>query len=278
LLMLLITSGLERGDPLVSTVLLTTFSILQASWTDTVTRTRNKIIGLVAGSLTVAVILLVVPSRFLTLVSAVALCLGLWYIATRPALGNAFMVIVSVGFNSVTRDLDAVNLLVQYVGLTLCAVLVGVVLGYSVIPGFRPAPLRRRIRIATEATAAALRASSNRTNPQRPEEIALFRDAARMQAELVPDHDQLDDAQLAELDVLRTGLRDLTVLAEATELTRGELDQALQVLSPDDRTARNAQEHTAEGAPGEASSTLWDLAQQAGSAERNLLRTLPAGT
>ncbi|MEK8227417.1 FUSC family protein [Oerskovia sp. M15] len=119
-------------------MLLTTFSILQASWGNTLTKARNKVIGLVAGSLTVAVVLLVVPSRYLTLVAVVALCLGLWYIVTRPALGAAFMVVVSVGFNSVTRDLNAVNLLVQYVGLTLSAVLVGLVLGFAVIPGFRP--------------------------------------------------------------------------------------------------------------------------------------------
>ncbi len=275
LLMLLITSGLERGDPLVSTALLTTFSILQASWSGTVTKTRNKIIGLVSGSLTVAVVLLVVPSRYLTLVAVVALCLGLWYIVTRPALGGAFMVVVSVGFNSVTRDLNAVDLLAQYVGLTLSAVLVGVVLGFVVIPGFRPPPLRRRIETATQATATALRASSGRTGPQQPEEVALLRDAVRLQDELVPDRDQLDDKQLAELDTLRNGLRDLTVLADAAQLNPGELDQVLQALSPDDPTGGNEPDGTAPESPDAPSSTLWDLAQQAGSAERYLLRTLP---
>ncbi|MGW6006569.1 FUSC family protein [Oerskovia enterophila] len=275
LLMLLITSGLERGDPLVSTALLTTFSILQASWSDTVTKTRNKIIGLASGSLTVAVVLLVVPSRYLTLVAVVALCLGLWYIVTRPALGGAFMVVVSVGFNSVTRDLNAVDLLAQYVGLTLSAVLVGVVLGFTVIPGFRPPPLRRRIESATDATATALRASSARTGPQQPEEVALLRDAVRLQDELVPDRDQLDDRQLAELDTLRNGLRDLTVLADAAQLNRSELDQVLQALGPDDPPVGNEPDGTAPESPGAASSTLWDLAQQAGSAERYLLRTLP---
>jgi uncharacterized membrane protein YccC len=272
LLMLLITSGLERGDPLVSTVLLTTVGILQASWSQTATKTRNKIIGLVAGSLTVAVVLLVVPSRYLTAIAAVALCLGLWYILTRPALGNAFMVVVSVGLNPVTRDLDAGSLLAQYVWLTLSAVVVGVVLGFAVIPGFRPAPLRRRIETATEATATALRASAHGTAPPQAEKIALLRDAVHMQDELVPDGDRLDDQQLAELDRLRTGLRDLTVLGDATALTPGELDRVLQTLSPEDRTEPDGAARQTSGA---ASSTLWDLAQQAGSAERYLLRTLP---
>ncbi|MCR2801368.1 FUSC family protein [Microbacterium sp. zg-Y818] len=275
LLMLLITSGLEPGDPLVSTALLTTFSILQASWGDTATKTRNKIIGVVAGSLTVAVILLLVPHTYLVAIAAVSLCLGLWYIVTRPALGGAFMVVVSVGFNAVSRDLDPVTLLLQYVGLTASAVLVGVILGFVVIPGLRPAPLRRRIENATAATANALRASSNGGGASGPDEIALFRDAARAQDELVPDRDRLDDRQLAELDDLQTGLRDLTTLAAATTLTREELEQVLGILSRADGTEPDEQDGTAAEGAGTASSTLWDLAQQAASAERYLLRTLP---
>ena len=275
LVMLVITSGLERGDPLVSTVLLTTFSILQASWDGTVAKARNKIIGLVSGSLTVAVVLLVVPSRYLTLVALVALCLGLWYIVTRPALGAAFMVVVSVGFNSVTRDLNAVDLLAQYVLLTLSAVVVGLVLGFAVIPGFRPPPLRRRIESATRATTTVLRASSARTGPQQPEDIALLRDAVRLQDELVPDRDQLDDRQLEALDTLRTGLRDLTVLADAAGLTSGELDQVVQALSPDALPDGDDAGTASPEISGTASSTLWGLARQAGSAERYLLRTLP---
>ena len=276
LVMLVITSGLERGDPLVSTVLLTTFGILQASWRDTATKARNKIIGLVSGSLAVAVVLLVVPSRNLVLVSVVALCLGLWYIVTRPALGAAFMVMVSVGFNSVSRDLNAGTLLAQWGGLTRTAVLVGLVLGFVVVPGFRPAPLRRRIEAAIEATSTALRASSASAGLRQPEEIALVRDAVRKQDELVPDRDPLDDRQLAELDTLRDGLRNLTVLADATELTRDELDHVLLALSPGDQLGQAEPDDTAPEDSGSASSTLWDLALQAGSAERYLLRTLPA--
>ena len=276
LIMLIVTSGLQRGDPLVSTVLLATFSILQARWNDTATKTRNKVVGVVAGSLTVAVVLLVVPSRYLTLVAVVALCLGLWYIVTRPALGNACMVVVSVGFNSVTRHLDPVDLLLQYVGLTACAVLVGVVLGFTLIPGFRPPPLRRRVESATRATATALRAASDGTGVPGPDEIALFRDATRLQDELVADGDPLDDRQLAELDALRTGLRDLTLLAGTADLAPDELDRLLEVLTPDGPPDRDGVADAAPEASGAASSTLWDVAQQAGAAERYLLRTLPA--
>ncbi|SFK13937.1 hypothetical protein [Cellulomonas sp. KH9] len=276
LIMLLITSRLQRGDPLVSTALLATFGIMQATWSDTAVKTRNKVVGVVTGALTVAVVLLVVPERFLVLVAVVSLCLGLWYIVTLPALGNAFMVVVSVGFNAVNRDLDPVMLLLQYVGLIACAVLLGVVLGFVVVPGLRPPPLRHRVRAAADATAAALRASSG-PGSQRPDEIALLRDAVRLQDDLVPDRDRLDDQQLAALDTLRTGLRDLTVLAQAVPLAPAEIDHVVQALDPDGRVAPDLDDGAAAEASGAGSSTLWDLAQRAGDSERVLLRTLPAG-
>jgi hypothetical protein len=277
LLMLVVTSGLDRGDPLVSTVLLTTFGILQASWRDTLTKARNKIIGLVGGSLAVAVILLAVPSRFLVAIAAVSLCLGLWYIVTRPGLGNAFMVVVSVGFNAVTRDLDPENLLLQYVGLTACAVVIGVVIGFAVVPAFRPPPLRSRIASATEATAAVLRAASDSASPPTADHLALQREAAQKQDELVPDHDQLDDVQLRQLDALRTGLRDLTALADATRLDPDALQHVLRALSPAGAESTQPPPPSGPDEPVPASSTVLDLAAQAGQAERDLLRTLPAG-
>ncbi|MRK02714.1 FUSC family protein [Aeromicrobium sp. S22] len=278
LIMLIITSGLNRGDPLVSTAMLATFSILQASWRDTLTKATNKIIGLVGGSLLVAVILLTVPSRFLTPIAGVALCMGLWFIVTRPALGQGCMVVVSVGFNSVTRDLNATNLLLQYVGLTAAAVVVGLVVGFAVVPAFRPPPLRRRIESATEATTAALRAAVSGETPGLSDAVALHREAAQQQEELVPDHEKLDDQQLTELDRLRTGLHDLTVLVDATRPTPAELDEVLLALSPTEMVVPDGPgSGTGPEQPRQASSTAQELAQQTGEAERYLLRTLPAG-
>lgn len=276
LLMLIVTSGLERGDPLVSTVMMTTFGILQASWRDTLAKAQNKIIGLVGGSLAVAVILLTVPSRYLVAIATVALILGLWYIVTRPGLGNACMVIVSVGFNAVTRDLNAQDLLLQYIGLTACAVVISVVIGFAVVPGFRPPPLRRRIELATEATIDVLRASSNGASPSSTENVALQRAAAEKQAELVPDHDELDDTQLSQLDSLRTGLGDLTALAQTVHLDAASLEDVLRALSPTEAVGAYVGQ-AGSASPEAASSTVLDLAAQAGEAERSLLRTLPAG-
>ena len=118
-------------------------------------------------------------------------------------------------------------------------------------------------------------AGSSGPGSRRPEEIALLRDAVRLQDDLVPDRDRLDDQQLAELDTLRNGLRDLTVLAQAVPLAPGELDQVVQALRPGGRTGADQQDGAAADASGAGSSTLWQLAQQAGESERYLLRTLP---
>ena len=116
-------------------------------------------------------------------------------------------------------------------------------------------------------------AGSSGPGSRRPEEIALLRDAVRLQDDLVPDRDRLDDQQLAELDTLRDGLRDLTVLAQAVPLEPGELGQVVQALRPDVRTGADRQDGAA--ASGAGSSTLRQLAQQAGESERYLLATLP---
>ncbi|QCX26811.1 hypothetical protein [Nocardioides jishulii] len=271
LVMLLVTAPLDPSDPLVVTVLMATFSILQASWRDTLAKARTKVVGVVVGAAAVAVILLAAPSSWLMPISALSLALGLWYVVTRPALGGAFMVMVSVGFNSVTRDLDATELLVQYTALTACAVVVGLVLGFVVVPAFRPAALRQRIQSATEATAEALRAAADGASPTTPEVVALHRDATQKQGELVPDHDKLDDRQLAELDRLREGLRDLTTIADTASLDRAALVGAVELLSSDGE--RGPFEVPASDG---LTSTMWDLAEQSVAAERYLLRTLPS--
>ena len=269
LVMLLVTYPLDPDDPVVVSVLMTTFGILQASWRETLAKARPKIIGLVAGTAAVAVILLAAPSGWLMPISAISLCLGLWYVVTLPAVGSAFMVMVSVGFNSVSRDLNAGDLLVQYAGLSLCAVVVGLVLGFVVVPSFRAEDLRHRVEAATAATAESLRATSGGAGPTDAHVVALRREAAQSQAELVPDHEHLAERQLAELDRLRESLRDLTTIAD-TSLDRSALTGAVELLST------GGERVPVEVPPSDGlTSTVWDLAEQSAAAERYLMRTLP---
>lgn len=220
-------------------------------------------------------ILLTVPERYLTVIAAGSLVLGLWYVVTRPALGGAFMVVVSVGFNAVTRDLDAGELLVQYALLTTCAVAVGLILGFAVVPAFRPAPLRQRIESATDATEAVLGAASNGAPPSIPQVVARHRHATQKQNELVPDRERLDERQLAELGRLQSVLRDLTTMVDTATLDDASLARAGEVIHAP--AERSAAARAVDPPAGATSATLWEIAEQTGAARRYLLRTLPAG-
>ncbi|RZT84210.1 putative membrane protein YccC [Pseudonocardia sediminis] len=218
LLVLVLTAYLPPGDPLVVTALLTTFGILQASWRETFDKARPRVVGLVAGAVLTVLILLFVPAGYLLAVAGVALVAGLWNMTARPALAYTFMVCVTVGFNTSLRHLDPGRTLVEYAVLTLAAVVVGVVVGFAVVPGLRPEPLRGRIVTARTATVAALRALADPGRSRDADTLALQRRATQARADLTPDREKLDDDRLADLDRFRTALRDLSVLGTATAL------------------------------------------------------------
>ncbi|KAA5834968.1 hypothetical protein F1721_09135 [Saccharopolyspora hirsuta] len=269
LLILVITAHLPAGDPLVATALLTTFGILQASWRETLTKARPRVLGLIGGAALTAVSILVVPAAYLPVVALAALVVALWNMMARPALAYTFMVVVTVGFNTSLRHTDPVRTLVEYAALTLVAVLIGVLVGFAVVPGLRPEPLQRRIVAARAKTAAALRAMTGSATS--PETLALHRAAAQARAELTPDREQLDDDQLAELDRFRAALRDFSTLAATAALDPDSdpdrLNAALDAL--DDRAAPAPTDGQA------PESVLAGLAEQVRATEAQLLATLP---
>jgi hypothetical protein len=277
LLMLLITARLGPEDPLVATTLVTTFGILQTSWRDSLAKARPRIVGLVAGSLAVVVVMLVVPPRAMTPIAVAALLLGLWNLTARPAVGYAFMVVVSVGLNASTRGLDPADLLAEYAVLTASAVAVGLLVGFAVIPAFRPPPLRRRIESAAEATEAVLRAARSGDGSTAPEVRALRRDAAQQIRELTPDREPLDGRTEEELDRLRSALGILVAVAATTPVDRSALDRALLALHPDSADGARL-EPPPEADPattGTPAAVLAGVAGQARSARARLLDALP---
>lgn len=243
LLMLLVVLTLNPNDPMRATGLMTVFGILQASWRDTVAKAAPRIGALLLGSAGVALTLLLVPPRYLIWVALAALCAGMWNLLARPAVGNAFMVLMSVGLNASTRHLDPVALLQEYVVLVLLSVGIGLGVGFVVVPAMRPVPLARRIHRAVAATDAYLArqgllgavgtTGSARSAVSGPSEIsetpaasagavdsvgdddvaALRADARNARNDLVPDKDTLTDTQLAQLSRLRAALRDLCLIA-----------------------------------------------------------------
>ncbi|QNG38801.1 hypothetical protein F1C76_21700 [Geodermatophilaceae bacterium NBWT11] len=212
LLALLLSTRLDAGDPLVPTLLLTTFGILQTSWTATLAKARPRITGLVVGVVLAVGIVFLVPEGVLLPVALVSLVVALWYLTARPVIGYAGLLCMSVGLNSSLRDLDPAATLVEYVVLSLIAVLIGVVLGFAVIPGVRGRPLSERVSDAVAATAAVLSTSVEGNSSDRERGLEVQRTAVLTRRQLVPDDDDLTDAQAAELDALGAGLRDLTAL------------------------------------------------------------------
>lgn len=245
LLMLLVVLALNPNDPLRATGLMTVFGILQASWRDTVAKAAPRIVALVVGSAGVALTLLLVPPQYLILVALAALCAGMWNLLARPAVGNAFMVLMSVGLNASTRHLDPVALLQEYVVLVLLSVGIGLGVGFVVVPAVRPVPLAQRIHRAVAATDAYLArqgsagvagaeasaraavsasaegsaipaASAGAGVSAGDDDVAALRaDARNARNDLVPDRDTLTDAQAAQLSRLRAALRDLCLIAAA---------------------------------------------------------------
>jgi hypothetical protein len=217
LLALLVSLSLRPGDALLTTLLMTTFAILQTSWDATLERARPKILGLVLGALLTVGILLTVPPALTLPIALVALVVGLGFITSRPVLGNAAMVCVSVGFNSSMRGLDPIDVLAEYGLLIVLAILIGLVAGYGVIPAHRPPTLRRRLDDAVTGTASALRAlHDTHGSPDRVQTAGSWQAAVAARRALVPDHDRLTDDQTARLEQLRRGLDDVAALGALT--------------------------------------------------------------
>lgn len=135
LAILVVAAQLRSGDPLVASVLLATYAILQASWKESLTRAVPRFIGVGVGAVLALAIILFAPQSALLPVSLVALVVGLWYITGRPSIGYGCMVLVSVGLNASTRNLDPSATLAEYTVLMLAGLSIGLFFGFLVVPG-----------------------------------------------------------------------------------------------------------------------------------------------
>lgn len=201
---------LAPGDPLRVLLLMTTFSILQTSWSATLERARPRIAGMAIGAVLTAVLVLLLPGQALIGVALVALLVGLGNVTTRPVLGYSVLVCVSVGFATSLRGFDPWATLAEYAVLVVVAVAIGVVVGFAVVPGLKPPPLRARLDDAVAATARALR-ELPASRSSHPWSAPSWQEAQRAREQLTGEG--LDDERAEHLDRLRVGLGDLGVLA-----------------------------------------------------------------
>jgi uncharacterized membrane protein YccC len=211
LIMLVLTAWFGPGDPFAATVLLAAFSILQSSWEASLAKAMPRLTGVLVGAAVALAVMLLAPTPLLMGLSLAALVVGLWFITDRPAIGNGCMVLVSVGLNVSSRHLDPVRSLLEYTGLMLAAVVVGLLVGFAVVPAWRPAPLRRRILTAWEAAGTALAAIASAQDLE--SRVHTAREAAAARADLALDGEDLGGALAESLEQYRAALSDLTLVA-----------------------------------------------------------------
>lgn len=225
LIALLVSLFLRAGDPLVPTLLMTTFSLIQVSWGATLGKARDRLLGIVAGGVIVVLVVIALPASLLLPISIAGLLVGMWFITARPAIGVAGILVMSVGINTELRHLQPMEVIVEYVVLTAIAVLVASVIGFVVVPAWRPKDIPSRIGDATSSTAAALAAlAAGVSSDGHARRTELLGDAHAATQQLVPDQEKLTDDQLRDLDALRTGLQD--VLATAVFVRGSEGDDS----------------------------------------------------
>jgi uncharacterized membrane protein YccC len=149
------------GDPLTVSFLMTTFSIMQPEWRDTLTKAWQRVGGALAGAAALALVLWLLPQSALLPIALVALLIGFPFMQTQPMLFNGCMVFLSVGMNASTRHLDPVSTLIEYVLLMAAAVVIGLVFGFVAVPGVPRPPVSERLADATAELQRLLRMVSS---------------------------------------------------------------------------------------------------------------------
>jgi uncharacterized membrane protein YccC len=228
MLVALVVASFLPGNPFVVAFLLATFAIMQPQWQDTLTKAWQRVAGALAGAaaLALALWLLELPQAVLLPVGIVSLLVGFYYMQSKPVLGNACTVFMSVAVNSSTRHLDPRTALLEYLGLILLAGVIGLVFGFVAVPGVPAPTLERRFDDAVEAVRALLRDVSTALHYRTLDRRALgtrFRAAANarqnLQSTVPGGHEPTDEERTAATQAA-DGLGGLATTARAL-LTRG---------------------------------------------------------
>ncbi|WP_308190444.1 FUSC family protein [Pseudonocardia sp. TRM90224] len=228
MLIALVVAGFRPGDPLTVTFLMTTFAIMQPEWRDTLSKAWQRVGGALGGAVVLTLAIWLLPQAALLPLAIAALLVGMPFMQTQPVLFNGCMVLMAVGMNASTRNLDPVALLVEYVLLMALAVVIALLFGFATVPGVRKPSLQARFAEATGAARdllAGVAGFLRGTQPAHPAELGIrFRAAARAEQDLLaPEPGSAAPAadQTAALEEAAEGLRGLAASAGAMVL-RGD--------------------------------------------------------
>ncbi|MEP7161014.1 MAG: hypothetical protein ABI746_07910 [Dermatophilaceae bacterium] len=178
-------------DPLVTSMVTSSFAILQISWTQSLFKAKQRVLGVAGGAALMAVALSILPQQLLLPFSLLAALAGLWLIASNQVLSIGSFVVVSVGMNVVGRGLDPARTLLEYVLLLFAGVAIGLLIGFAVVPHLKPERVDERVRHTLKATADLLRCTAQLAPsvaggpPQHGVPGALMRPLYRMRTAVV---------------------------------------------------------------------------------------------
>ena len=144
-------------DPLVVSMAIASFAVLQTGWTQSLLKAKQRILGVGVGAAVMALLLWAVPTQWLLPCALLAAASGVWFIVSNQVLSIGSFVVTSVGMNTATRSLDPVSTLIEYVILLFTAVGIGLLLGFVAIPHVRADPVGRRVQRARQAVIDLLR-------------------------------------------------------------------------------------------------------------------------
>ncbi|GAA4849468.1 hypothetical protein GCM10025787_35460 [Saccharopolyspora rosea] len=210
-LVALVVASLRPGDPLTVPFLMTTFAIMQPEWRDTLAKAVQRVVGVLAGAVVLAAVIRFLPTSALVPVAVLALLVGFWFMRSRPVVFNGCIVLMSVGLNATTRQLDPADVLVEYLVLIGLAVVIGLLFGFAAVPGVRRPGSRELVDRACSSVRALLLhvADVMRGRERDHREMArLFRTAVRDQQALVAAKPRND----AAAEALDTAAESLTGL------------------------------------------------------------------
>ncbi len=152
-------------DSLVTSMATASFAILQISWTQSLFKAKQRVLGVAGGAGVMALALWLLPQAWLLPFALIAAIAGVWLIASNQVLSIGSFVVVSVGMNAVGKGLDPTRTLIEYILLLFAGVAIGLLLGFTVVPQLKPDRVGQRVLRTRSAGSELLRSIAQLANP-----------------------------------------------------------------------------------------------------------------
>ncbi|WP_026196862.1 FUSC family protein [Sciscionella marina] len=228
----LVLAHFRPGDPLTIALLMTTVSIMQPEWRDSLTKVGQRVIGALIGAAVLVLASWLLPPALLLPLALLAVLIGMSMMTTKPIVFNACVVLMSVTMNASRLRADPLAELLEYLILIALACAIGLVFGFLAVPGVRkPSPAERFAELcaAFEELFGTVAGVLRGAGVPRQEQAVRFRRAALAKANLLatePSGGASAESGATELEEADEAASGLYVGALALALP-GQRDEAL---------------------------------------------------